>query len=200
MSATVAWQTTVAATDTGWAAPASNKLVYKAANDNTDDLNNPLIKPSGATPYNSYFKPLKIVVGGTYTSLTNLRVLLSAAYSPATVQMWYKFSASYIDPTASQPPASTTSYTQMSTSPANWTGKVEVSKRVTGAIPETPAMMFCQPSSTLLPTGEIRPRPVMTTLRRAKICTPKAKVARPAMVAGLAWIKPELAYFLLARM
>lgn len=122
MSATVAWQTTVAATDTGWAAPASNKLVYKAANDNTDDLNNPLIKPSGATPYNSYFKPLKIVVGGTYTSLTNLRVLLSAAYSPATVQMWYKFSASYIDPTASQPPASTTGYTQMSTSPANWTG------------------------------------------------------------------------------
>src|SRR5438046_3537911 len=52
------------------------------------------------------------------------------------------------------------------TSPANWQAKLDASKRVIGAMPVRPATRLAQPSSTVLPTGLIRPRPVTTTRRR----------------------------------
>ena len=50
----------------------------------------------------------------------------------------------------------------------NWKLEWDASNFVMLAIPERPAMMFDHPSSTVLPTGQMSPRPVMTTLRRAK--------------------------------
>ena len=49
------------------------------------------------------------------------------------------------------------------TSPAKRQAKADASNRVMPAMPERPASRFCQPSSTLLPTGLISPRPVTTT-------------------------------------
>jgi hypothetical protein len=54
------------------------------------------------------------------------------------------------------------------TSPAIFTGKEEVSKRVISPMPERPLVMASQYSDTVLPTGETTPRPVTTTLRRVK--------------------------------
>jgi hypothetical protein len=51
------------------------------------------------------------------------------------------------------------------TSPAMRVGNVELSKRVIAPMPERPATRLDQPVSTSLPTGEIRPSPVMTTRR-----------------------------------
>src|ERR1700741_4793007 len=51
------------------------------------------------------------------------------------------------------------------TPPAKRQEKADASNRVMGAMPDLPASRFCQPSSTLLPTGLIRPRPVTTTRR-----------------------------------
>jgi hypothetical protein len=55
------------------------------------------------------------------------------------------------------------------TSPAIWEVKAEASKRVMRVMPEAPARMFFQASGTPLPTGEMMPSPVTTTLRLAKL-------------------------------
>ncbi len=61
------------------------------------------------------------------------------------------------------------------------------SKRLILVMPEMPARMLAQASATVLPTGEMMPNPVMTTLRRDKL--PPAK---RALGAGnqpfLAWL------------
>src|SRR5882757_5783546 len=52
------------------------------------------------------------------------------------------------------------------TSPAMRQGKAEASKREIGTIPELPETMLLQASAIEFPTGEMIPRPVMTTRRR----------------------------------
>ena len=52
------------------------------------------------------------------------------------------------------------------TSPAMRTGKPDASKRVIGPMPDRPARIDAQASSTPTPTGETIPRPVTTTRRR----------------------------------
>src|ERR1044071_4359876 len=54
------------------------------------------------------------------------------------------------------------------TSAAIWQAKAETSKLVMRSTPLLPASSACQTSSTLLPTAQIRPRPVTTT-RRSKL-------------------------------
>src|SRR5262249_3802857 len=54
------------------------------------------------------------------------------------------------------------------TSAAIWQAKPEVSNPVMRSTPLLPASSPCHTSGTVLPTAQIRPRPVMTT-RRAKL-------------------------------
>ena len=51
------------------------------------------------------------------------------------------------------------------TSPAMRVGNVDASNRVIGPMPLLPATIAAQDSSTPIPTGETRPRPVTTTRR-----------------------------------
>src|SRR5579862_9232816 len=51
------------------------------------------------------------------------------------------------------------------TCPPKRTGNADTSKRVIGPIPLSPRRMESQADTTLLPTGETMPRPVMTTRR-----------------------------------
>src|SRR6516162_8229630 len=51
------------------------------------------------------------------------------------------------------------------TAPPKRVGKAETSKRVTGAMPLSPRRMASHADWTVLPTGDTRPRPVMTTRR-----------------------------------
>ena len=46
------------------------------------------------------------------------------------------------------------------------------------SMPERPATMFCQACSTVFPTGEMIPRPVMTTLRRVNFLSGKGSRCR----------------------
>src|SRR5215207_1502752 len=62
------------------------------------------------------------------------------------------------------------------TSPASREGSNEASKREMGAMPDLPARMFDQASDTPMPTGAMIPRPVTTTLRRAKFA-PNARAS-----------------------
>src|SRR4029453_380414 len=52
------------------------------------------------------------------------------------------------------------------TSPAKRQANADASNFVTLEMPERPASRLAQPSATVLPTGLISPRPVMTTRRR----------------------------------
>ncbi len=51
------------------------------------------------------------------------------------------------------------------TAPPKRVGKAETSKRVIGPMPLSPRRIAAQASATVLPTGQTRPRPVMTTRR-----------------------------------
>src|SRR6185503_3269927 len=51
------------------------------------------------------------------------------------------------------------------TAPPKRTGNAETSKRVIGLIPLSPFRMASQADFTVLPTGEMMPRPVTTTRR-----------------------------------
>src|SRR4051812_2446528 len=64
------------------------------------------------------------------------------------------------------------------TSPAIWQAKPEASKREILPMPDRPARMSPQPSSTLLPTGLTRPSPVTTTRRRVIAAAPKLQGMR----------------------
>ena len=50
------------------------------------------------------------------------------------------------------------------TSPAIWDEKLDVSNFEIAVIPDFPAIIFFQVSDTPIPTGVIRPKPVITTL------------------------------------
>src|SRR4051794_29814588 len=59
------------------------------------------------------------------------------------------------------------------TSHAKLTGKSLVSKRVTGAAPDSPAISASHDSSTVFPSGLTMPSPVITTLRRPELIPPR---------------------------
>src|SRR5689334_17152270 len=80
---------------------------------------------------------------------------------PAAIPKWMKLSMCL----ASLPGMYSSSWKPL-TSPANWQLMPEASKRVIGAMPDLPASRLAQPSETVLPTGLMSPRPVMTTRRR----------------------------------
>ena len=73
------------------------------------------------------------------------------------------------------------------TSPAIWQDSRDGSKRLILVMPELPARMLAQASVTLLPTGEIMPNPVITTLRRDKFAPEKGALGAENQ-AFLAWL------------
>ena len=123
MAATLQWQISTAAAAT-WST--TTKLRFKSANDNTDDLNDPLVKPTAGTNY-SFEKALRINVSvAPTTQLSNLRVLLSAA--PGTgLTMNYGFDATYSQPVGTDSAKATTT---LSTTEIAWANSGNVS--VTG--------------------------------------------------------------------
>lgn len=107
MPATLQWQQSTAASAT-WSG-SDSFIRFKAANNNTDDLNNPLVRPSAGTNY-SWEKALRIyVASGTFTQLSSLRVKLSTADIGTglggNVAQAYDFKSAYTQPIGTGPMA-----------------------------------------------------------------------------------------------
>ena len=77
----------------------SGTVRFKRADDATVDLNNPLIVPTSQTEF-SVFKYNRLYVsGGTFTSLSNLRVYTDGTNTYGTgIKLWWKPSATYSTP------------------------------------------------------------------------------------------------------
>jgi hypothetical protein len=119
MAATIEWHNSTAATATY---AVVTKLRFRAANDNPDDLTNPLVKPTAGQTSYSFEKALRIyVAGGTFTQLSTLRVLLSTATIGTGITCYHGFQAqgSYTQPIGT---LSTIATTLLSTTAINWGG------------------------------------------------------------------------------
>lgn len=114
MAATLQWEISTAATTPSWSSFA--KLRFKTANDNTDDLNNPLVKPSSGTNY-SFEKWTRInVTVAPSSQVSNLRLLLSA--NPDLGITWkYGFTATYATPIGT---VSTVATSTLTTAEVTW--------------------------------------------------------------------------------
>src|SRR3954468_12950524 len=71
------------------------------------------------------------------------------------------------------------------TSPAIWLARRDGSKRVMRVIPGVPASALSQASWTLLPRGQMAPRPVTTTLRRLTLGGASGLAVRLDVIDGL---------------
>lgn len=123
MVAVLKWQNSTT-TNANWGAASGISVMrFKAANDNVDDLTNPLVRPTSGTNY-SWEKALRILIfnTSTFTELSNLRVKSSTSDIGAGlgsgVTCYYLFKASYTQPVL----ASTTPATTLTTSEVTWTG------------------------------------------------------------------------------
>lgn len=146
MTASVKWCVAVATTEpainswvdaTGGSPPTtggiffhSNPLSNSGTPGGTPDTTDPLVLGTTLRYSYSAFKMAICRVDGTdvgaYTQLSNLKFLLDAAYATG-IKAAYKFSATYVDPTASNPPAQSASdnlaglgYTVMPTTATTW--------------------------------------------------------------------------------
>lgn len=116
MVATLQWQNSTAASATY---STVTKLRFKAANNNTDDLVNPLIKPTAGTNY-SFEKSCRINVSvAPSTQLSNLRVLLSVHPVQTGFSVYYGFQVlgSYTQPIGT---VSSVATTELQTSEVSW--------------------------------------------------------------------------------
>ncbi len=113
MVATLQWQNSTGATES-WSTV--TWLRFKAADNNTDDAVDPLVKPSTGTNY-SYEKWMRINVSvAPTTNVSNLRVLLSATM-PTGTTMYHGFTATYATPVGTNSSVATTA---LSTTPISW--------------------------------------------------------------------------------
>jgi hypothetical protein len=104
MVATLQWQNSTGATES-WST--ITWLRFKAADDNTDDAVNPLVKPSTGTNY-SFEKWLRINISvAPTTNVSNLNVLNSAASAPGVTES-YGFTATYATPVGTNSSVATT--------------------------------------------------------------------------------------------
>jgi hypothetical protein len=114
MAATLTWENSTAATAT-WGAV--TKLRFKAANDNTDDSINPLVRPTSGVN-RSFEKACRInVTVAPSSQLSNLRVKLNLAMDTG-LTMYYGFTATYTQPVGTD---STVATTTLTTSEVSWT-------------------------------------------------------------------------------
>ena len=97
MAATLGWRNSTGAVES-WSS--ITQLRFKAADNNTNDTADPIVIPSSGTAY-SYEKWLLVYVeSGTFTELSNLRVLTSAdvpTINPG-VTLQYRFTSTYSAP------------------------------------------------------------------------------------------------------
>lgn len=113
MVATLQWQNSTGATES-WST--ITWLRFKAADNNTDDAVNPLVKPSTGTNY-SYEKWLRINISvAPTTNVSNLRVLNSAASATGVTES-YGFTTTYATPVGTNSAVATTT---LSTTPIAW--------------------------------------------------------------------------------
>jgi hypothetical protein len=123
MVATLQWQNSTGATGSPvWSTITT--LRFKDANNNTDDLNNPLVRPTSGVVY-SYEKALRInisVAPSNPGNVSNLRLAVSRNPIATGVDIFYKFASSYTGPLAGDA-LSIGTYTQInSTNNITWTG------------------------------------------------------------------------------
>lgn len=109
MAATLQWQISTASSGSF---SLTDKLRFKAANDNTDDTNDPLIRPTSGTNY-SWEKALHIYVSVVPSvQLTNLRVLMNKdnpeSGTPVPIVCYYGFISSYVQPVGTNSGIATT--------------------------------------------------------------------------------------------
>jgi hypothetical protein len=114
LTATIDWQISTAATES-WSNV--SKLRFKSAIDNTDDLNDPLVKPTTGTNYSWEKATVVNVSVGPSSQLSNLRVLLSASMDTG-ITWYYGFTSTYAQPVGTN---STIATTQLTTSEVSWT-------------------------------------------------------------------------------
>lgn len=118
MVATLQWQNSTAAS-ASWSTITT--LRYKNANNNTDDANDPLVRPASGTEY-SFEKALRINISvAPTTNVTNLRVLHSRNPIATGVSIYYGFTDTYAQP-ASGASVSSTATTELTNSEVTWTG------------------------------------------------------------------------------
>ncbi|MGC4395987.1 hypothetical protein [Hydrogenophaga sp. T2] len=76
----------------------SGNVRMKKADNSTVDLNNPLVKPGSGSDW-SFEKFLRLLVGGTYTQITNIRAYTDGSSGLGTgVNLWAKAQAAYTTP------------------------------------------------------------------------------------------------------
>lgn len=103
MAATIEWQVSDASVAIFTDLTGGAVLRFKNANNNVNDLNNPLVRPTSGTNY-SFEKALRINVqaAGGAVELSSLRVKLSVASpgasGPGGVEQAYNFQSAYTQP------------------------------------------------------------------------------------------------------
>lgn len=91
MAATATWQFSLStAAASVWSDLASGILQFKKANDNNNDLANPLVKPSSGQFDWSWKKGLRLKITGTFSQLQSLLLVLQGA-NPTGVAWYHKF-------------------------------------------------------------------------------------------------------------
>lgn len=122
MAATLTWENSTQASTPSW--NAVTLLRFKFANDNNNDNNDPLVRPSTGNNY-SYEKWCRInVTVAPAVQLTNLRLLLGSSVadsggSTTGLALYHKFTTTYATPIQ---PSSNSGYTQLTTTETTWTG------------------------------------------------------------------------------
>lgn len=134
MTAVLKWKNSVGATAT-WSTV--TKLRFKSADNNTDDSNDPLVKPTTGTNY-SYEKYCQIhVTTAPGTSLSNLKLLSSVNFGGTGaykgLSLWYGFVTTYAAPVQTHLVATNT----LGTTEISWSNAGTLGTATTGAWGDT---------------------------------------------------------------